>query len=143
MNRDSTTFIDSSLGMSNHRRTNQNSNIRNKNSTKLSSKIRRSRITNVYADYIIQDEIGDIIGIAVNKHHNSEIQIHQYSADEISQYYPKSRDSLRTHYFWVKNSEGYESEIFCKRKNSKLVLTAPIILEDHTKDLLRELPTAQ
>jgi len=136
-----TNFIESSLSISaRERSSNQNHQNKGKNS-KLTTKIRRFNIRNVYADYIILDEVGDIVGIAVNKNNNSEINTQQYSADEILQFSPKSRNFPRTHYFWVKNSDGYEGEIFCKRKNGKLVLTAPVILEEDAKDLLKELPT--
>ncbi len=135
-----TNFIESSLSISARER-GSNQNYQNKgNNSKLTTKIRRTNIRNVYANYIILDEVGDIVGIVVNKNNNSEIIPQQYSAEEILQFSPKSRNSPRTRYFWVKNSDGYEGEIFCKRKNGKLVLTAPIILEEDAKDLLKELP---
>lgn len=134
-----TNFIESSLSISARERdSNHNRNTKGKSNPKL-TKIRRSNIRNVYANYIIRDEVGDIVGIAVNKNNNSET-IQQYSAEEILQYSPKSRNFPRTHYFWAKNSDGCEGEIFCKRKNGKLVLTAPVILEYDAKDLLKELP---
>lgn len=117
-----TNFIESSLSISARERS---SNQNKGNNSKLTTKIRKSNIKNVYASYIIRDEVGDIIGIAVNKNNNSEISTQEYSADEIFQFSPKSRNSPRTRYFWVKNSGGYEGEILCKRKNGKLVLTAP------------------
>lgn len=135
-----TTFIESSLSISDRERgPNFNRNTKGRNNQPL-TKIRRSHIRNVYANYKICDDFGDIVGIAVNKSNNSEINLQEYTAEEIFEYSPKSRNSLRTHYFWVKNSDGYEGEIFCKRKNGKLVLTAPVILEEDAKDLLKELP---
>lgn len=138
-----TTFIESSLSISDRERgANYNRATKGRNNPVI-NKVRRTNIRNVYADYKILDESGDIVGIAVNKSSNSEINLQQFSADEIFQYSPKSRNSIRTHYFWVKNSDGYEGEIFCKRKNGKLVLTAPVILEEDTKDLLKELPVME
>lgn len=135
-----TNFVESSLSISTREHdSNYNRNTKGRNNTQQ-TKIRKSNIRNVYANYKIRDDFGDIVGIAVNKSNNSEINLQEYTAEEISQYSPKSRNSLRTHYFWVKNSDGYEGEIFCKRKNGKLVLTAPVILEEDAKDLLKELP---
>ena len=88
----------------------------------------------------LKDEDGDIVGIKVMKLGTTSVVKDQvWTAEEIYEKSGQSPNFSQTHSFWARDKDNNESELYCKRKNGKICLVAPSIVDDDGKDILKDI----
>lgn len=94
----------------------------------------------IHVSCIIKDEDGDIVGIKGMKLGTTSVVKDQvWTAEEIYEKSGQSPNFSQTHSFWARDKENNESELYCKRKNGKICLVAPSIVDDDGKDILKDI----
>jgi len=93
----------------------------------------------IHVSCVIKDEEGDIVAIKGMKLGTSSVVRDQvWTAEEIYEKSGQSPNFSQTHSFWARDKDNNESELYCKRKNGKICLVAPSIVDDDGRDILKD-----
>lgn len=91
----------------------------------------------IHVSCIIKDEDGDIVAIKGMKLGTASV-VQVWTAEEIYEKSGQSPNFSQTHSFWARDKDNNESELYCKRKNGKICLVAPSIVDDDGRDILKD-----
>jgi hypothetical protein len=95
----------------------------------------------IHVSCVIRDEEGDIVAIKGMKLGSSSVVRDQvWTAEEIYEKSGQSPNFSQTHSFWAQDKDSNESEVYCKRKNGKICLVAPSIVDEDGRDILKDMP---
>ncbi len=98
----------------------------------------------IHVSCIVKDDEGDIVGIKGMKLGSTSVAKDQiWTAEEIYEKSGQSPNFSQTHSFWARDKENNESEVYCKRKNGKICLVAPSIIDEDGKDILKDMPVCE